>query len=154
MEMTGCILPWMKQMHPKIQLCEDENETLKEAINEYLCAMNHITNHLFNATELEESCKEYDTLFPDCHSIRSCREVILEKQFKNSARYREDEEVVSSLWLFWSNPRIVYVEDFIGYDFHNFIGEVGGFFGLFLGFSFTSLFGLLEMIQKKWENQF
>ena len=151
MEMTGCILPWMKQMHPKTQLCEDENETLKEAIKEYLCAMNHITNDLFNATEFKESCKETDAFFPDCHSTRSCREVLLEKQFKSSGRY---EEEVSNLWLFWSNPRIVYVEDFVSYDFHNFIGEVGGFFGLFLGFSFTSLFGLLEMIQKKWEDQF
>ena len=149
--MTGCILPWMILMHPKTQLCEDENEALKNAINEYLCAMNHITNDLFNATEFEESCKETDALFPDCHFIRSCHEVILEKQFKYSTRY--DEEV-SSLWLFWSNPRIVYVEDFVSYDFHNFIGEVGGFFGLFLGFSFTSLFGLLEMIQRKLEHQF
>ena len=151
MEMTGCILPWMKQMHPKTQLCEDENETLKEAIKEYLCAMNHITNDLFNATEFKESCKETDAFFPDCHSTRSCREVLLEKQFKSSGRY---EEEVSNLWLFWSNPRIVYVEDFVSYDFHNFIGEVGGFFGLFLGFSFTSLFGILEMIQKKLEHQF
>ena len=151
MEMTGCILPWMKQMHPETKLCEDDKEALKEAINEYLCAMNHITNDLFNATEFKESCKETDALFPDCHSIRSCREVILEKQFKYSGWYKEE---VSYLWLFWSNPRIVYVEDFIGYDFHNFIGEVGGFFGLFLGFSFTSLFGLLEMIQKKWEHKF
>lgn len=149
--MTGCILPWMILMHPKTQLCEDENEALKNAINEYLCAMNHITNDLFNATEFKESCKETDALFPDCHFIRSCHEVILEKQFKYSTRY--DEEV-SSLWLFWSNPRIVYVEDFVSYDFHNFIGEVGGFFGLFLGFSFTSLFGLLEMIQRKLEHQF
>ena len=148
MEMTGCILPWMKLMHPKTQLCEDENEALNEAINEYLCAMNHITNDLFNATEFKESCKE--TLFPDCHFIRSCHEVILEKQFKYS---RFDGES-SSLWLFWSNPRIVYVEDFVSYDFHNFIGEVGGFFGLFLGFSFTSLFELLEIIQRKLEHQF
>ena len=151
MEITGCILPWMKQMHPKTLLCEDENETLKEAINEYLCTMNHITNDLFNVTEFKEKCKETDEFFPDCHSARSCHEVLLEKQFKSSGRY---EEEVSNLWLFWSNPRIVYVEDFVSYDFHNFIGEVGGFFGLFLGFSFTSLFGLLEMIQKKLENQF
>ena len=94
--MTGCILPWMKLMHPKTQLCEDENEALKNAINEYLCAMNHITNDLFNATEFKESCKETDALFPDCHFIRSCHEVILEKQFKYS---RYDEEV-SNLWLF------------------------------------------------------
>ena len=149
--MTGCILPWMKLMQPKTQLCDDENEILKEAINKYLCAMNHITsNAIFNATEFKESCNESDVFFPDCQSIRSCREVLLEKQYKSSGR---NEEEVSSLWLFWSNPRIFYVEDFVSYDFHNFIGEVGGFFGLFLGFSFTSLFGLLEMIQKKMEHQ-
>ena len=151
LDKSGCILPWMKLMHPSIELCEEDNDVLKEAINEYLCAMNQITNDLFNATEFLEKCMDYDPMVSKCNSMRSCHEVILEKQFKSSYRSRDG---MSRLWLFWSNPRIVYVEDFISYDFHNFIGEVGGFFGLFLGFSFTSLFGLLEIVQKKMGYQF
>ena len=37
------------------------------------------------------------------------------------------------------NELVTYVEEYFTYDFQSFIGEVGGTFGIFLGFSMLSL---------------
>ena len=145
-ENVGCILPWMKQLQPNTPFCGIEDESYKNGLQEYLCAMNQITNNLYNKTEFGHICTKYGNLKNDCNYVRSCHEHILEKQYKSHDYFDGN---TSELDLFWSNPKIVYVEDFVSYDLHNFIGEVGGFLGLFLGFSFTSLFGVFDMIQQK-----
>ena len=70
-------------------------------------------------------------------------------QVEKSLKKEQKFGYMCGLTLKWENSKIMYVEEFVSYDIHNFIGEVGGFFGLFLGFSFTSLFVVLEWIQRK-----
>ena len=103
------------------------------------------TYKLYNTTEYQLYCQPYDSLESECQNTRSCYEVIVEKSLKKEQKFG----YMCGLTLKWENSKIMYVEEFVSYDIHNFIGEVGGFFGLFLGFSFTSLFVVLEWIQRK-----
>ena len=144
---TGCILPWMKQiLQMEAEICSVEDEIYKEALQEYVCAMADVTHKFYNATEYQKKCLSFESLVPKCQNSRSCYEVMIEKSVKNEQKYLS---VATSLALKWENSKILYLEEFVSYDIHNFIGEVGGFFGLFLGFSFTSLFVVLEWIQRK-----
>ena len=116
----------------------------KAAFQEYLCAINKI-GQIFSSQETS-----YD-VHQNCEEFRSCHEVIIEQTLMSSKPYQDHETI---LQLYWQNPRITYVEDFVSYDLHNLIGEVGGFLGLFLGFSFTSIFTWIEWILNKKENIF
>ena len=111
--------------------------------------MNEITpqiSQIFNETEFQRLCNFSNKISAKCQNIRSCKEIeFLKSGLGRALRWNNS----SRLNLKWENARIMYVEEFVSYDFHNFIGEVGGFFGLFLGFSFTSLFVVFEWIQRK-----
>ena len=146
LDKSGCILPWMKLLKPKAELCTVQDQKYNEAFQEYLCNMNEISPQIYNETEFERLCHFKNELSEKCQNIRSCKEIeILKSGLGRTYRWNNN----SQLNLKWENPRIMYVEEFVSYDFHNFIGEVGGFFGLFLGFSFTSLFVVFEWIQRK-----
>ena len=68
---TGCILPWMRQIHPNSVLCSDEDKIFKEALQEYTCAMADDTYKLYNTTEYQLYCQAYDSLESECQNIRS-----------------------------------------------------------------------------------
>ena len=147
---TGCILPWMKLLKPTSKLCDIEDDIFKDSLQEYACSMSVLSSFLYkNATVYETLCSTYESVEELCHNIRSCLEIVIEKSIKKEVT----TPYTNTLILIWENRRIMYVEEFVSYDLHNFIGEVGGFFGLFLGFSFTSLFVLLEWIHRKIRNR-
>ena len=52
----------------------------------------------------------------------------------------------STVLLLWKEEFVTYIQDFVAYDLQNFIGEVGGTLGLFLGVSFTSLITFIEYL--------
>ena len=146
---TTCILPWMKLLIPDADICEAEDSLFKDALQEYACSMSELSGSLYkNVTEYEHFCSDFESVEPLCHNIRSCLEIVVEKSIKKD----RITPFMNVLQLKWENPRVMYVEEFISYDLHNFIGEVGGFFGLFLGFSFTSLFVLLEWLHRRIRN--
>ena len=134
----------MKLLKPTSELCQTESQTFKDSFQEYLCTINQI-QRFYDKQTFEQRCKDF-SLKTVCQDFRACHEFSLERFHMGTATIGDNET-----WLAftWTNPRIIYVEDFISYDFHNFIGEVGGYFGLFLGFSFTSLFDVLEWIQRR-----
>ena len=146
LEQTGCVLPWMKLIQPDSQICQDEDSIFKAAFQDYLCAIHEI-NPVFSKENFEKKCYSYIGF--NCQEFRSCHEVIIEQTLMTS---KPDPDGETILQLYWQNPRITYVEDFVSYDLHNLIGEVGGFLGLFLGFSFTSIFTWMEWILTQKQN--
>ena len=149
LKQTGCVLPWMKLLQPTSQTCQSEDGFFKEAFQEYLCAINEI-GQIFSQESFEKKCSSYN-VHQNCEEFRSCHEVIIEQTLMSS---KPDPDHETILQLYWQNPRITYVEDFVSYDLHNLIGEVGGFLGLFLGFSFTSIFTWIEWILNKKQSIF
>ena len=102
----------------------------------------------FNETTYDARCPNH--IIEDCPDLRSCHEIDLEQTQMNS---KPDPNNESILRLYWPTPKVTYIEDFVSYDMHNLIGEVGGFLGLFLGFSFTSIFTWIEWIQEQRRNR-
>ena len=51
--------------------------------------------------------------------------------------------VDTSLELQIGNKYVIYVIDFVGYDFQSFFGEIGGTLGFLLGISLASIFDFL-----------
>ena len=50
--------------------------------------------------------------------------------------------------IVYANELITYIEEYFTYDWQEFIAEIGGTFGSFLGFSMlTSMFDFVEFIQ-------
>ena len=147
LEKTGCILPWMKLLHPSVEICNEEINGFQDALQEFICSIHEIEG-FFNETTFDARCPNHIT--EDCPDLRSCHEIDLEQTQMNSKPDLYNESI---LRLYWPAARITYIEDFVSYDMHNLIGEVGGFLGLFLGFSFTSIFTWIEWIQEQRRNR-
>ena len=129
----------MTNLHPSETICNDVigKET---KWNEYKCAMSELS-------ELHDVCEKPKPK-SGCEELQSCHEIILRKV---KIEDKSKDSNLGVLTLIWNSPRVSYLEDFVSYDYHNFIGEVGGFMGLFLGFSFTSIFGLYDWIKNKYQ---
>ena len=127
----------MINLHPTERQCNNTIGKEKEW-KEYKCAMSEFS-------ELDYLCNT-PTPKSGCDELQSCNEIILKKSLVLD---RSRNTNLSVLTLRFDDPRITYIEDFVSYDYHNFIGEAGGFMGLFLGFSFTSVFGFIERILTK-----
>ena len=140
-----CILPWMKSLKPKSNLCKVENKSFRNAMQEYLCEINSV-KEFYDIDAFKQKCAGYNLNHSECFGTRSCEQIIIERFHMSMRKLPQNQSWIE---FTWDNPRILYVEDFVSYDFHNFIGEVGGFLGLFLGFSFTSTFGLLKWIRRQ-----
>ena len=52
----------------------------------------------------------------------------------------KENPYLASLQLIIEKDYVVYVEDFVSYDFQSFFGEVGGTLGLLLGVSLSHIF--------------
>ena len=132
----------MGNLHPRVKMCKRPLE-YENALENYRCAMSELTE------VVEFPCEHYP-FQSNCQELQSCDEIILEKTLKEEKFGSSNKSV---LVLDWNQPRIIYVQDFVSYDFHNFIGEVGGFLGLFWGFSFTSIFVAFEWISSKFNTR-
>ena len=72
----------------------------------------------------------------DCSNIlRPCKTVNYALVMKKVSNENSDLTRVSILM---ENELVTYVEEYFTYGWQSFIGEVGGTFGLFLGFSMLS----------------
>ena len=129
----------MHQLHPKVAKCSDDLKEHSKAWDDYKCIMTKLSE------VTDKNCNTSETDI-ECEALQSCDEIILERTLKEEKSVKSNK---SMLVLDWNQPRIIYVQDFVSYDFHNFIGEVGGFLGLFWGFSFTSVFIAFEWIRSK-----
>ena len=134
----------MKSLKPKSKLCDIENENFRDAMQEYLCEINNV-KEFYDVDTYKQKCTGYSLNHSECLSARSCEQIIIERFYMSMRKLPPNQTWIT---FTWPNPRILYVEDFVSYDLHNFIGEVGGFLGLFLGFSFTSTFGLLKWMRR------
>ena len=135
-----CSLPWMHHLHPNVSDCSENLVENEDALKEYKCIMTKLSEVVDN------SCNKSEEVNIECEALQSCDEIILERTLKEEKSVNSNK---SMLVLDWNQPRIIYVQDFVSYDFHNFIGEVGGFLGLFWGFSFPSVFIAFEWIRRK-----
>ena len=73
-----------------------------------------------------------------CPKVHSCSRSIFD--FKESSTERSQP---NSLKIIIEKDYVVYVTDFISYDFYSFFGEVGGTLGLLLGYSLAHIFEFL-----------
>lgn len=116
-----CILPWDNR---EGVLCDFDQ--LSEALLNYTCTADSgqlfcDANEYVDCTNIPRPCEKLDiTAGADDHDIYV-------NQSYASIEFGINNELVS------------YVEDYIGYDWQSFIGEVGGTFGVFLGFSCLTL---------------
>ena len=87
-----------------------------------------------------------------CPKVHSCSRSIFD--FKESSAERSQP---NSLKIIIEKDYVVYVSDFISYDFNSFFGEVGGTLGLLLGYSMAHIFEFLIQALKqgvrKWTKQ-
>ena len=130
----------MHHLHPNVPDCSENLAENEDALKDYKCIMTKLSEVVDN------SCNKSEEVNIECEALQSCDEIILERTLKEEKTVNSNK---SMLVLDWNQPRIIYVQDFVSYDFHNFIGEVGGFLGLFWGFSFTSVFIAFEWIRRK-----
>ena len=130
-----CRLPWMDihQFDTKIPWC-NTNETFHLLDDGF-----YDWNALMKSSKVKEICGQS----PKCHRTMYDLQIENEpKKCKNCANIK----------IQLARPEVVTIEDFEAYDSQSLIGEVGGTFGMLLGFSFLTIFDathfFLEKIQR------
>ena len=131
----NCTLPWMANSYEFIQdhnSCELGSDDGFDFI--------HFVN---------ESLNMHESVQKDCPKYLPCKRSIYEDQMTQKSINEDSNTTMSRFILRFSSPYIQVIQDSWSYDEQSFIGEVGGTLGLFLGFSFSSLFDLLEYFLNK-----
>ena len=81
--------------------------------------------------------------FDDCLEIPKCTRSDYDLQItKDQSKIYRSSIVKIQL----ARPDVQVIEDSLAYEFFSFLGEFGGTIGMFLGFSFFSIFDLLEFL--------
>ena len=125
----NCKLPWMA--NTKAKICPIINET----------GLSY--KDLYNAWE------DYYKM-QICQKAPHCQRSLFKLQLTDlQDPYFNPPTNGSVLKIQLDGPNIMYIEDFISYDFQSLIGEVGGTLGLFLGLSFLSIIECIEFSTKK-----
>ena len=103
-----------------------------------------ISTMIYDWNSLNQDVPDYEDLLP-CN--RTIYEDLIEEKSNSQADYEEATGINGSKVIIqYSNPYIQVIKDSRSYDMQSLIGEVGGTLGLLLGFSFVSIFDLLEQI--------
>ena len=128
-------MPWTKHLDGE-NICSITQ--LKNALSDFECYMSVYNPNIF-------SCKESNMASNfSCENLQSCKQIKMDlmDEFKVKNEGFNDSTVL----LLWKEEFVTYIQDFVAYDLQNFIGEVGGTLGLFLGVSFTSLITFIEYL--------
>ena len=130
----NCTLPWMINSYEftNYTRCESDSANGVELV------------HL-----IETSLKMYESAEPNCLDYLPCNRSIYQDTVKEKPYFDTHDVLQSELIIQYSTPFIQVIKDSWSYDMQSFIGEVGGTLGLLLGFSFSSLFDLLEFFANK-----
>ena len=126
---SGCKMPWMLTKLVD-SLCEKPKslETLAKFMID--SKKNECGNDpcSFNMTLANQACPK----------VHSCSRSIFDFQESSTEKSQPN-----SLKIIIEKDYVVYVTDFISYDFYSFFGEVGGTLGLLLGYSLAHIFEFL-----------
>ena len=142
-EKYNCTLPWMSlDDYPGIPTCEVSIVPNTDNDSEYEFVP--ISTMIYDWNSLNQDVPDYEDLLP-CN--RTIYEDLIEEKSNSQADYEEATGINGSKVIIqYSNPYIQVIKDSRSYDMQSLIGEVGGTLGLLLGFSFVSIFDLLEQI--------
>uniref|UniRef100_A0A182WA48 Uncharacterized protein n=1 Tax=Anopheles minimus TaxID=112268 RepID=A0A182WA48_9DIPT len=119
---VGCSGPWMPGLG--IRDC-DNAETTKQLIKLY--------------RQLEDLDGTQCGCFQPCTTTIYTASVMNRKPFHISVP-------AAQLWVYYTSKMVTIVEEFHGYDFNQFVSDLGGSLGFLLGLSVLGLIGLLEKI--------
>ena len=127
----NCTLPWMANKH------EFQNYTACESGTVFDLDLLDLIDQ---AVEIYQDAR---IIFPNYLPCKRSiyQELVMQKPILNSK--------FSKITLRYANPNIQVIKDTWSYDMQSFIGEVGGTLGLLLGFSFASIFDLVEYFLSK-----
>ena len=145
-EKYNCTLPWLPWMshddYPGIPTCEVNIVPNTDNDSDYEFVP--ISSMIYDWNSLNQDVPDYEDLLP-CN--RTIYEDLIEEKSNSQADYEEATGINGSKVIIqYSNPYIQVIKDSRSYDMQSLIGEVGGTLGLLLGFSFVSIFDLLEQI--------
>uniref|UniRef100_A0A182YIM6 Uncharacterized protein n=1 Tax=Anopheles stephensi TaxID=30069 RepID=A0A182YIM6_ANOST len=121
-ESVGCSGPWMPGIG--VQDC-DNAENTKQLIKFY--------------RQLEDLDGTQCGCFQPCTTTIYTASVMNRKPFHISVP-------AAQLWVYYTSKMVTIVEEFHGYDFNQFVSDLGGSLGFLLGLSVLGLIGLLEKI--------
>ncbi|KFB49246.1 AGAP010146-PA-like protein [Anopheles sinensis] len=121
-DMVGCSGPWMPGL--KAPCCTNAEDT-KQLIKLY--------------RQLEDLDGTQCGCFQPCTTTIYTASVMNRKPFHISVP-------AAQLWVYYTSKMVSIVEEFHGYDFNQFVSDLGGSLGFLLGLSVLGLIGLLEKI--------
>ena len=124
----SCRLPWMEALlfNESIPLCKGTYflaDSVRSAINTW-------------------NDKNFDE-FDNCLEIPKCTRSVYDLQITKVQTKVHGSSIVN---IHLARPDVQVIEDSLAYEFFSFLGEFGGTIGMFLGFSFFSIFDLLEFL--------
>ena len=131
---SGCKMSWMATKLVN-NLCKTPKSL--ETIATFMIEMNDKCRNdpcAINMTLVNQACPK----------VHSCSRSIFD--FQESSREKPQP---NSLKIIIEKDYVVYVSDFISYDFNSFFGEVGGTLGLLLGYSMAHIFEFLIQALKQ-----
>ena len=124
-QLIGCNLPWVRFRNESQETCQTETDY--EAY--------------FNATNALQ--KKINDLPPECMKTSWALTNFFEERDR-------DHPITKYTWEFLGQDlRVTIEEENYQYGFTNFIGDFGGYLGLFLGGSFIGIFEIFEDFMKK-----
>ena len=82
-------------------------------------------------------------LSKECSEIPKCTRSIYDLHIRKDQTKVFEKSIVK---IQLARPDVQVIEDSLAYEFFSFLGEFGGTIGMFLGFSFFSVFDLLEFL--------
>ncbi|XP_058056300.1 acid-sensing ion channel 2 [Anopheles bellator] len=121
-ESVGCSGPWMPGLD--VAYCDNPTDT-KQLIKIY--------------RQLE------DLDGTQCGCFQPCTTTIFTASVMNRKEFRLNIPA-AQLWVYYTSKMVAVVEEFHGYDFNQFVSDLGGSLGFLLGLSVLGLIGLLEKI--------
>ena len=128
-KMMGCKMPWMA-ITTANEFCKAP-KSLKTMVK-FMISSSGISC-------LYDPCPINRTLADQaCPKVQFCKQSLF--KFQESSK---ETKWTATLKLTVGEDYVVYVTDFISYDFNSFFGEVGGTLGLLLGYSLAHIFEFL-----------
>lgn len=129
-------MPWMTSVPDAagVALCTSA-ESLRILVQIYNCSVDPATNCINDQWKKE---------IASCSRLLACQHSIYDHVLiANETFY------ASTLKIIVDNEYVVYVDDFVSYDFNSFFGEVGGTLGALLGISIAHMFEFLNYARQR-----
>ena len=138
-EKYNCTLPWMSPMEfPNVSACEvnsiPNSDNEHPSNYEYLSPFHFVSE--WGYFKAKAPVKDYEDLLP-------CNRTVYNSYIEYKPRYSGNR---SSVIIQYVNPYVQIIKDSHSYDMQSLVGEVGGTLGLLLGFSFMSIFDLIQQV--------